>query len=496
MTRGNKEQRIHYKLDADTQINREEMNTYNLPFAGNNNTCKEVFIKGERVLEYSITGDITLEKIIEKPIFRDELVEYFYSISKQMVSMVHNGLELEKIIYDLKYMYVKLSDFSVQLVYLPVNGFFSVINVKDFLKNFLSEMVYAHTPAIECANQIAEFLDSHKEFNAIQFNLFIRELKTDSHILVNEQRVSPIKKEETAINAKTESEILYAEEAARNADIACMQTESEVKRLIEYSKQQAQAAQKASEMKTIAEAAHIQAEISRQEAEKEYKKYTQTAILYAKQIEEQQDLDTRKKLDAARIEAEKAAKAADEVRHSAQLEAEKFAREVRDARNEEMQAEEARIMAEFEARRNKEEVKRQALIAKRKSDEAKRLSEKRQQNLMTDIETVEFADEGTENISFPFLIRKSTNEKILINKQVFCIGKADQGVDYKISDNKSVSRRHAYITNINGACYLRDNNSTNHTYLNDNIVSGNVEVFIPDNSKIVISNEEFRFKNL
>lgn len=74
------------------------------------------------------------------------------------------------------------------------------------------------------------------------------------------------------------------------------------------------------------------------------------------------------------------------------------------------------------------------------------------------------------------------------------MGKADQGVDFKITDNKSVSRRHAYITNINGVYYLRDNNSTNHTYLNGEMLYSNIEVVIPDNSTIQLSNEEFFFK--
>jgi pSer/pThr/pTyr-binding forkhead associated (FHA) protein len=97
------------------------------------------------------------------------------------------------------------------------------------------------------------------------------------------------------------------------------------------------------------------------------------------------------------------------------------------------------------------------------------------------------------NCGFPILTRKNTGEQVYIDKQVFCIGKADQGVDYKITGNKSISRRHAYITCLNGTYYLRDNNSTNHIYLNGQQIYSNVEVAIPDNSIIRISNEEFIF---
>ena len=106
MTQKSREQRVRYKLDESMTLNQEEIKIYNVPFAGNTNTCKETFVKGERILEYCIEGDLTMEQLIGKPIFRDELVEYLYSISRQMVSMVHNGLKLGKIVVDLKYMYV------------------------------------------------------------------------------------------------------------------------------------------------------------------------------------------------------------------------------------------------------------------------------------------------------------------------------------------------------------------------------------------------------
>ena len=109
-------------------------------------------------------------------------------------------------------------------------------------------------------------------------------------------------------------------------------------------------------------------------------------------------------------------------------------------------------------------------------------------------ETTVLSKSLSDGLKRPILVRKRTGEKIYINKQVFCMGKADQGVDFKITDNKSVSRRHAYITNINGVYYLRDNNSTNHTYLNGEMLYSNIEVVIPDNSTIQLSNEEFFFK--
>ena len=456
-----KEQRVHYKLDQNTPVNAYEMNTYNVPFAGNNSTCRETYIKGERTLEYTIYGDMTFEQLIVKPVFRDELIEYIYSLSRQLVSIVQNGLSLNKVVLDLRFLYARLCDFTVQVIYLPLDKAFPENNVGQFMKDTLSRLVYAHTSAVECANQILDYFDDNPDFDVFDFNRFIGELRSKSQLLIIEDQTPAALADETAEYAKKESERMLAEEAARNADKARIIAESEARRQSEEARRQAAAA-----------------------------------------------------------------KAAEEARIKAEIEASKYSDEIRRARDAEMRAEEARMRAEFEARRNSEEAKRRAEEAKRRAEEVKRLNENRDMAYYEEIRRT-MAGNTTGRVTFrpgsgsymgdvqdssdaattvlstkpisgygvPKLIRKVTGEEIPITKQVFCIGKADQGVDYKILGNKSVSRRHAYITSINGVNYLRDNNSTNHTYLNGKQVYSSMDVPIPDNSIIKISNEEFLFKS-
>lgn len=84
--------------------------------------------------------------------------------------------------------------------------------------------------------------------------------------------------------------------------------------------------------------------------------------------------------------------------------------------------------------------------------------------------------------------------RIRIDKPIFCIGKSTQGVDYQVTDNNSVSRRHAYIINVNGVYYLRDNKSTNHTYLGGKIISSGTDMMLIDGIRFKLANEEFTFK--
>lgn len=94
---------------------------------------------------------------------------------------------------------------------------------------------------------------------------------------------------------------------------------------------------------------------------------------------------------------------------------------------------------------------------------------------------------------FPYLIRKNTFDRIDINKPVFRIGKEKSYVDYFIGDNNTISRLHADIISRDNRYYLKDNNSTNHSYINGSMIQGNQEAELFDGAVITLSNEDFEF---
>ncbi|MBD5528060.1 MAG: FHA domain-containing protein [Lachnospiraceae bacterium] len=93
----------------------------------------------------------------------------------------------------------------------------------------------------------------------------------------------------------------------------------------------------------------------------------------------------------------------------------------------------------------------------------------------------------------PYLHRSSNNERILLDKPVFHIGKERSYVDYCISGNATISRSHADIINRNGKFFIVDNNSTNHTYVNGEMIPSNTEIPLSHGTKIRLSNEDFEF---
>jgi len=94
----------------------------------------------------------------------------------------------------------------------------------------------------------------------------------------------------------------------------------------------------------------------------------------------------------------------------------------------------------------------------------------------------------------PCLLRCSNNERIMLEKEVFRIGKERSYVDYCISDNRTISRSHADIIQRNGQFYIVDNNSTNHTYVNGERIPSNQEVALTHGMKIRLADEEFEFR--
>lgn len=108
------------------------------------------------------------------------------------------------------------------------------------------------------------------------------------------------------------------------------------------------------------------------------------------------------------------------------------------------------------------------------------------------------AVEGTqllveEESGYPSLIRQDTEERILLNKPIFRIGKDRTFTDYKIINNKAVSRRHVELITKHGTCYVRDKNSTNGTQIDGIDLPPETEVEIKPGQTLTIANLSFLF---
>ena len=93
----------------------------------------------------------------------------------------------------------------------------------------------------------------------------------------------------------------------------------------------------------------------------------------------------------------------------------------------------------------------------------------------------------------PHIVRKNTGEAINITKPEFAIGKSKTKADYVIENNSAISRVHCIIVQKDGVNYIKDNNSTNHTYVNGVELEPGKEVLLKNKTVIQLGDEEFTF---
>lgn len=91
------------------------------------------------------------------------------------------------------------------------------------------------------------------------------------------------------------------------------------------------------------------------------------------------------------------------------------------------------------------------------------------------------------------LIRRRNGEYITVYGPQFSIGKSTDN-ELCLNDNRAISRKHAVIYGMNGNFSVMDVGSTNHTYLNGEMLNPNYEAGLQDGDVIKFADEEFDFK--
>lgn len=95
---------------------------------------------------------------------------------------------------------------------------------------------------------------------------------------------------------------------------------------------------------------------------------------------------------------------------------------------------------------------------------------------------------GEEHI---YLLRKTTNEKMLLKEGQFCIGTSKQECLYYVQDNQYISKIHASINKKGREIYFVDMRSSNHSYVNGVFVEPKVGIQIKVGDIVKLANEEF-----
>lgn len=132
-------------------------------------------------------------------------------------------------------------------------------------------------------------------------------------------------------------------------------------------------------------------------------------------------------------------------------------------------------------------------------NETSNFAEPEETGLLGEEETGLLEVETQSNVAAPqrqhyaSLLRTSVGETIEINKRVFRLGKEKNSVDYFVDNTTVVSRSHADIITRGARYFVIDQNSKNHTYINDIQIAAKIETEINDGDILKLADEEFIF---
>lgn len=107
-------------------------------------------------------------------------------------------------------------------------------------------------------------------------------------------------------------------------------------------------------------------------------------------------------------------------------------------------------------------------------------------------------DEGTTVLTAAlpnesYLLRMRTGEQILIRGSFFCLGSNPNVSDYTIVDNPAISRHHADILFREGQYWIKDNNSTNKTFIEGRELAPYTEEQLYHGALLYLADEGFQF---
>ena len=92
-----------------------------------------------------------------------------------------------------------------------------------------------------------------------------------------------------------------------------------------------------------------------------------------------------------------------------------------------------------------------------------------------------------------YVVRVKTGERFPVLGSRFRIGR-NYDSELCIQDNTVVGREHAEIVSHDGAFFLVDKNSSNHSYINQMELEPGVEHRLESGTEFVLGNEAFRFE--
>ena len=464
-------------------------------------------------ITYDISGRMTVEDFIQGTMDKEKVFNLLRNISMGMININEYAIPLSYILLNKSYMYINPDTLEIKFLYLPVEGEASVaVEFKSFVRQLVAGMKFNLDEDLSYVGQLLTYINGNG-FNLRGLIGLTEALMQDSNIsfgsdsgistddgaeIVNDVAPEPVEESKGTMDFMND----LGEADGKLPEIGDDEDDIE----LEEVSQTAEA-----EATPSVETAETAEKVAGKETEKDIDELTARIQELAgkDKIHEPESVSMQKPVRVSRAAMLKAAaeNIEEEKEAAAAAEAEAAPEAAENGAAEDKADEKAKKQKEKKAKgkdkdkdkdigKDKDNDKTDSAENEKPAEEEKKASGVLNSIRPKSNEIVDntiLGNAGTLKIN-PYLIRVNTKEKAIIDKPVFKIGKASRGVDYHVGGNGAISRQHAIILHKGDSYYIKDNKSTNHTYVDQKPVEGDEEVLLKNDCTITLGDEDFTFK--
>ena len=459
-------------------------------------------------LTYDISGKTSLERYTSGVMEKEIVLKILRNIALALISCKEQALHLQYILLHKNFVYIDRDTLEMQFICLPVESEASVATeFKGFIRQLIANFQYNINENLAYVGTLLAFINGDS-FNLRNLVGLTEALMEDDGIEFDEQE--GISTEDGEV-ISTGEEPSLPEEKDITSFMMDLGGENETLPEIGDDEEEETETEAAAEPveetaeEEVEEAAEEEAEAAEDAAEEdeevELSDAEETDSAVSEETEETEEPEAPEEEEDREPTIEELAAKAKKLAEEAKL----ATRGTRNATNHvkvsraaliQNAAHEAEVVEETGDRSNTEMLM--------KADAEKKGAKGKKKDKADDVgKTETMTSGGTDTLTQapvntikvnPYLIRETTEERTIITKNVFKIGKANRGVDYRVDGNGAISRQHAIITRKDDGFYIKDNKSTNHTFVNGKQLEDGEEVLLTNNAKIRLGDEEFLFK--
>lgn len=420
----------------------------------------------KKYLKYNITSKITLERFLASTVTRMQLLNVFSSIANAIINVEDYMIDLDMLLLDMEHIYVNVGSYQAQIIPLPFK-IKSELSLSDLFKNIMSNTQFDTTENSDYVGRIISFLNRPGNFSINEFLQFIKELKNAENLAKPQPKIIETP---PVINAQP-----HIQQNSPMQNIPKTNKNSPPIQMPQAPQQQ----QQAPPQMQIVQQGSVQNKkpkkkgiFSRKKEAKPIK--TKSGKMPNTQFAvpgESLPITQHGKIDSKPAPNKKNVLTAGSPTI-------KGSRKVEDYASPPIKSpaliEEEQNMRPFTA-------------------QSTSFGETTVLSSESIGETTVLTDTSNPQSLNPHLTRVKTNQVTFINKSVLRIGAEKSYVDFYLGDNPAISRSHADIIMREGKFYIVDNNSTNQTYIDGEIIPSGTEIEIFHGTIITLADEKFEF---